>query len=414
MGAITAKPKIRIGVVGAGGMGSIHSQAFGRVGKLFDLPAEPVLELLADVNEDLARRGAERFGFARWTTDWRELVSDPHVDLVDITTPNHLHAEPAIAAAMAGKHLYCEKPLAETEASARLMKEAVEKFGVKSFTGFNSIKYPATLLAKRLIGEGRIGKIIRFRGTFDQGFYADPMLPHSWRLERSRAGSGAIGDLGSHVLAIAHFLVDDIIDVCASTQIVHAERPIPDLNVGYRTEMVSSGRAVRMGKVDTDDQSQSLVTFASGVSGVIESSRVAPGRIGYLTWEISGTEGTLAFSGERMNELHFYQRVSAPESQGFRVIPAGPGIPQWHGFFDLGGGGLGYWDLKVIEAHDVIMGITGASDCFPDFEFGWNVSAVIDAILLSAEERRWVKVEEIGSPNHAISRPAESNRIPEI
>ena len=410
---MATKQQVHIGVVGAGWMGCIHAQAFGRVGKLFDLPAEPVLELLVDIDKDLARRGAERLGFARWTTDWRELVSDPRVGLVDITTPNHLHAEPAIAAARAGKHVYCEKPLAETEASARRMKKAAEEFGVKSFAGFNSIKYPATLLAKRLIGDGQIGKITRFRGTFDQGFYADPMLPHSWRLERRRAGSGAIGDLGSHVLAIAHFLVDDIVDVCASTQTVHVERPIPNHDVALRTRMVSHGRAVKMGKVDTDDQSQALVTFASGVGGVIESSRVAPGRIGYLTWEISGTEGTLAFNGERMNELQLYQRASAPESQGFRIIPAGPGIPQWHGFFDLGGGGLGYWDLKVIEVHDVITGITGASDCFPDFEFGWKVSAVIDAMLLSAEERRWVRVEEIGSPSHKNSIPAGSNRIPE-
>lgn len=396
--AIATKPEIHVGLVGAGGIGCIHAQAFGRVRKLFDLPAEPILDILADIDEDLAQRRAEQLGFARWTTDWRELVSDPRVDLVDITTPNHLHAEPAIAAARAGKHVYCEKPLAETEASARRMKEAAREFGVKSFVGFNSTKYPATLLAKRLIGEGQIGTITRFRGTFDQGFYAGPTLPHSWRLERSRAGPGAIGDLGSHVLAIALFLVDDIVDVCASTQIVHVERPIPDGDAPGRTQMADDGRAMRMGIVDNDDQAQSLVTFASGVSGVIESSRVAPGRIGYLTWEITGTEGTLAFNGERMNELHLYRSASAPESQGFRIIQAGPGIPQWHGFFDLGGGGLGYWDLKVIEVHDIIAGITGASDCFPDFEFGWKVSAVIDAMLLSAEERRWVLVEEIGPP----------------
>lgn len=410
---MASKQKVHIGVIGAGWMGCIHAQAFGRVGKLFDLPAEPVLEILVDTDEDVARRGAERFGFARWTTDWRELVGDPRVGLVDITTPNHLHAEPAIAAARAGKHVYCEKPLAETEASARRMKEAAEEYGVKSFAGFNSIKYPATLLAKRLIGEGQIGRITRFRGTFDQGFYADPFLPYSWRLERRRAGSGAIGDLGSHVLAIAHFLVDDIVDVCASTQIIHVERPISNRDVAPRTRMDSHPRAARIGKVDTDDQSQALVTFANGVGGVIESSRVAPGRIGYLTWEISGTEGTLVFDGERMNELHFYQRAGAPESQGFRIIPAGPGIPQWHGFFDIGGGGLGYWDLKVIEVHDVITGLTGDRNCFPDFEFGWKVSAVIDAILLSAKERRWVRVEEIGSPSGKYSIQTKFSRTPD-
>ncbi len=394
---MTAKPTIRIGIVGAGGMGKAHSQAFSRVGKIYSLPAEPVLDFVADVSEDLARAAAERFGFSRWTTDWRELVADPAIDLVDVTTPNNLHAEPAIAAAAAGKNVYCEKPLGETEESARRVLDAVRKAGVKSYIGFNNIKAPATLLAKRIIEEGGIGRIIRFRGTFDQGFYADPLLPYSWRLERKKAGSGAIGDLGSHLLSVAQFLIGDIAEVCATTQIIHPRRPIPDVDVGYRNEIADTGKPAKMGVVDTDDQTQSLVTFVNGVSGVVESSRVAAGRIGYLTWEISGTEGTIAFDGERMNELRYFKRDPAPENQGFRVIPAGPGIPQWHGFFDLGGGGLGYYDVKVIEARDLIIGLTGDADCFPDFEFGWKVSRVIDAMLRSADERRWVQVEEIGA-----------------
>ncbi len=394
---MTTKPTIRIGVVGAGGMGKVHAQAFARIGKIYSLPAEPVLDFVADVSEDIARDAAERFGFARWTTDWRELVADPDINLVDVTTPNHLHAEPAIAAAAAGKHVYCEKPLGETEEVARRMLEAVHRAGVKSYVGFNSMKAPATLLAKRLIDEGKIGRVIRFRGAFDQGFYADPMLPYSWRLERKKAGSGAIGDLGSHLLSVAQFLVGDITAVCATTQIIHPKRPIPERDVGYRNEIAGRGKLVKMGVVDTDDQTQSLVTFANDVSGVVESSRVAAGRIGYLTWEVSGTEGTLAFAGERMNELQYFHRDAAPENQGFRIIPAGPGIPQWHGFFDLGGGGLGYYDLKAIEARDLIMGLAGGGECFPDFEFGWKVSRVIDAMLRSADARRWVNVDEIGA-----------------
>jgi predicted dehydrogenase len=404
---MTAKPKIRIGIVGAGGMGKAHSQAFIRASKVYSLPVEPVLEFIADVNADLARSAAEHYGFARWTTDWRELVNDPAIDVVDVATPNHLHAEPAIAAALAGKSVYCEKPLGETEESARRVLDAVRKAGVKSYIGFNNIKAPATLLAKRIIEQGEIGRVIRFRGTFDQGFYADPMLPYSWRLQRSKAGSGAIGDLGSHLLSVAQFLIGDIAEVCATTQVIYAERPIPDADVGYRNVIANGGKPAAMGAVDTDDQTQSLVTFANGVSGVVESSRVAAGRIGYLTWEISGTEGTIAFDGERMNELQYFKRDPAPENQGFRVIPAGPGIPQWHGFFDLGGGGLGYYDIKVIEAHDLITGLVDGAECFPDFEFGWKVSRVIDAMLRSSEERRWVKVEEIGAAPVAAARKSK-------
>src|SRR5262249_26122237 len=212
-------------IVGAGWLGRAHATGFRSVPMVFGRdPALPVLEAVADVNEDSARALADAFGFQRWTTDWRTLLADPNVDVVDITTPNDLHPEIAVAAAKAGKHIYCEKPLANSAAEARRMTEAAEAAGVVTLVGFNYLKNPAQGFARELIARGDIGRVNLFRGTFDQDFMSDPEIPFSWRQDRAIAGSGALGDMASHTLSFSQYLVGDVEEVCGMTGTFIKER----------------------------------------------------------------------------------------------------------------------------------------------------------------------------------------------
>jgi predicted dehydrogenase len=237
-------------------------------------------------------------GFEKSTGDGRALINDPEVAVIDITSPNHLHCEMALAAIEAGKHVYCEKQLAVTLEEAERMEAAARKKGVKTFVAFNNIKTPAALLAKQLIDRGDIGTPTRFRAWFDQGFFNDPTLPWSWRCSRKDAGSGALGDLGSHVIAVGQFLMGDIVEVAGQAQTFFPTRPVPQGGSGYGAK--ATGDAP-MAKVENEDQIQCLVRFASGAGGTIEASRISAGKVFGVYWEVSGTEGTLIMDGERFN-----------------------------------------------------------------------------------------------------------------
>ena len=364
--------------------------AFRAVPSVFSPPpAVPVLEMLADATEELARSGAENLGFARWTADWRALVADAGVEVVDITAPNHLHKEMALAAAAAGKHIYCEKPLALTGADALEMTQAAEAAGIKTLVGFNYLKNPAAGLAKEIVAGGDIGDIIHFRGTFDQDAMADPRATHSWRHKRALAGSGALGDLGAHVISMAEYLLGDVAEVCGQVQTVVAERPMAAGGGGYRAQ---AGAGSPMRAVENEDQVQFLVRFASGAAGAIEASRIASGRKLFLCWEITGTRGALYFDQERMNELKLYRADDPAGRQGFRTIHVGPEHPHYGAFFPIAGLGLGYNDQKPIEVYELVAAIADDRPLYPDFRAGWQVSRVIDAVLQSAQERRWVRI----------------------
>ena len=219
--------ELRIGLIGTGYMGRGHTAAFvGMPGIFGHQPARPALEIIADVNEDLASSAAAELGFKRWTADWRELVADPDVDVVAITTPNNVHRDMGIAAASAGKHVYCEKPLARNATEAREMAEAAEAAGVVTLVGFNYLKNPLQGYARDLIASGELGEIIHFRGRFDQDYLGDPEFPHTWRCDKSIAGSGIVADGASHAIAMVHYLVGDITEVCGRTRIVFGDRPV--------------------------------------------------------------------------------------------------------------------------------------------------------------------------------------------
>lgn len=383
---------LNIGLIGSGFMGQAHADAFRRVALLYrDLPARPRLSMLAERDAAFASAAAERMGFERSTGDWHELVNDPRIDVVDITSPNNLHRDMAIAAIEAGKHVYCEKPLAVTLADAEAMQAAAARKGVKTMVAFNNVKTPAAMLARRLIDEGAIGRPIRFRGWFDQGFFSDPELPYSWRCSRAEAGSGALGDLGSHVISVAQYLMGGVESVAAIGQTLFPTRPVAAAGEGYAA---SAGAGSERRAVENEDQMQCLVRFSSGAAGTIEASRIAVGKVFGIYWEVSGTEGTILMDGERFNELKLARLSDAKEDRGFKTLLAGSQIPQYKAFFgfDYGGGGLGYYDVKVIEVHDLIAGIAGAGSCSPDFAFGLENQRIVAAIENSMPTGAWTPV----------------------
>ncbi len=372
---------LRIGLIGSGYMGRAHGLAFRAASAVFDLPVEPELDLLADVDADTAREAAKALGFARSTGDWRELVADPAIDLVDITTPNRLHAEMALAAIEAGKPVYCEKPLAPSAAEAKPMLDAAEAAGVKTMVGFNYLKNPVTALAKEIIDSGEIGEVFGFHGHHFEDYMLDPdTLVSQWRFD-PRSGDGANADLGSHIVSLARHLVGPIESVSAERQIVVGERADP------------GGEPIT---VEVADQMASLVRFASGARGTLEASWVATGRKMAVAAEVRGTKGALAFDFERLNELQLYTTGQVRGREGFTTILAGPAHPNFASFVPAPGHQLGFNDLKTIEVRDLVEGLAATDGSpWPDFREAWEVQRVIDAIVESDREGTWFAVEDV-------------------
>lgn len=384
---------INIGLIGTGFMGKGHSMAYQMVPMVFNPPpAVPNLVVVADITEDLAQKGARDFGFQKWVVGWEEVIADDTVDVVDITTPNNLHKEIALAAAKARKHIYCEKPLALTAADAKEMCEAAERVGVKTMVGFNYIKNPAALLAKEMIAAGELGEIFHFRGYFHQDILADPNAPFSWRFDRRIAGSGALGDLGAHVIEFARFLVGDFDRVCGLAKTFIRERPLASGAYGYESTAVSEGPKRR---VENEDSVHFLIEFKNGATGAIEASRIATGRKVYMAYEVNGSKGSLYFVHERMNELNVYLSTDPAGQHGFKTILIGPEHPYYKSFWPVAGAGLGFGDMKIVEVYELLDGLANDKPIYPDFREGWKVCQIIDAVMLSVKEEQWVDVEEM-------------------
>jgi predicted dehydrogenase len=386
---------LNIGLIGSGFMGQAHTDAYRRAGILYrNLPRTPVLYAVADQNETLAEQSRSRLGFEKAYGDWRKMIEDPNVEVIDITTPNNLHVEPALVAIEAGKHVYCEKPMAVKVEDAQRMAAAAKKAGVHTMVAFNNLKTPAAMVAKQIIDRGEIGEPVRFRGRFDQGFFNDPLLPWSWRCSRELAGSGALGDLGAHTVSVAQFLMGDISEVLASGQTIFKERPVPEFDAGYGSKITADAKKRA---VENEDQIQSLVKFASRAAGVIEASRVCAGRVFGVFWEVSGTEGTIYNNGERFNELQVFRMGEEKRDRGFKTIYCGSQVPQYSAFFgfDFAGGGLGYFDMKVFEVHDLVQGIGTDAGCFPDFAFGARNQEIIEAMDQSTRSGQWVSTQNL-------------------
>lgn len=371
---------LNFGLIGTGFMGKAHAIALKAAPGVFSLPATPVCELLADIDEAAAARKATELGFARSTGDWRMLVQDPDVDVVDICAPNFLHKEMALAAIAAGKHIYAEKPLALSATDAAEMVAAAESAGVRTLVGFNYIRNSATQLAREIIASGEIGELVHFRGRHNEDYLAAPSRPHDWHTRRSTAGAGALGDLGSHILNMAEYLTGQRVEeVFGQLQTVTTRRPLADGSGGF-------------GTVENDDHAQALLRFDGGLIGNIETSRIATGRKMGLAYTVTGTRGALVFDQERMSELQLYTSEGPEGRRGFRTLLIGPEHPDYAAFSPAPGHGLGYNDQKIIEIRDLVEGIVSGQPLYPDFREAWRVNRMIDAIEASHAEGCWIRI----------------------
>jgi len=369
---------IRIGLVGSGFMGKAHSLAYRSVGAVFRLPVQPVLELLADATPESAAAAARDFGFARSTGDWRALVTDPRVDVVSVATPNALHAPVALAAIAAGKHVHCEKPLAPNADAAKQMLDAAEKAGVKTQVGFNYLKNPLIALAREIVASGEIGDIVSFRGIHAEDYMADAATPWHFRLDPA-GGGGVVADLGSHIIAMARHLLGPISEVCGRLETIIKQRP----------EALGSAC---LRAVEVDDIAHGMVRFNRGCVGTIEASWLSHGRKMQIDFEVIGSRGALAFSQEHFNELQLYRVEKDGSRNGFRTLVAGPEHPPYGAFCPAPGHQLGFNDLKTIEMRDFLLAVAGESVLRADFHEGWEVQKVVDTIIRSSRERRWISV----------------------
>jgi predicted dehydrogenase len=338
----------------------------------------------------LAADAAARFGFQHATGDWRRVVEHPAIDVVDIATPNHLHAEIAIAAAEAGKHIISEKPLARTSAEARAMLDAVTAAGVVHMVAFNYRRTPAIALAKKFIDEGTIGRITNFRGTYLQDWSADPASPLSWRFRKDVAGSGALGDIATHVIDLARYLVGEIAEVNAVMSTFITERPLQSAGADALGTVRATGGPT--GVVDVDDEVMTFVRFQEGAVGSIEATRNGHGRNNFITFEIHGTEGSIAFNYERRDELQLALASDPADRKGFRTIYTGPAHPNGSSLWPIPALGIGYGETKIIETHDFFSAIVDGTPVSPDFRDGYQIARITDAIEESADTSAWVEV----------------------
>ncbi|MFG2560783.1 Gfo/Idh/MocA family protein [Streptomyces sp. NPDC048496] len=381
------KATLGVGMVGYAFMGAAHSQGWRTAGHAFDLPMQPALAAICGRDRTAVSAAAERHGWAAAETDWRALIARDDVQLVDICTPGDSHAEIAIAALEAGKHVLCEKPLANTVAEAEAMTEAAERARVRgqvAMVGFNYRKVPAIAYARKLIADGRLGTLRHVRATYLQDWLVDPDSPLTWRLKREHAGSGALGDLGAHIVDLAQYLAGELlVGVSAVAETFVRERP---LLAGASAGLSGTADSGARGAVTVDDAALFTGRLASGALASFEATRMAAGRKNALGLEINGERGSLAFDLERLNELSFHDHTEQATTAGFRRIlvtePAHPYLEAWW----PPGHALGYEHTFIHQARDLVLTIAEGADPVPSFADGLQVQRVLAAVEESAEK----------------------------
>lgn len=375
-------PEIGIGMLGYAFMGKAHSNAYRKIPYIYWPPhAIPRLVRIAGRSEEKVAQAARRYGYESYSTDWHDLLTDERVQVFDNGGPNDLHAEPCIEAAKAGKHIICEKPLGRTAEEARRMLVAVQTAGVKHACAFNYRFVPAIRLARDLITQGRLGKIYHFRARYLQEWIMDPAFPMVWRLEQGTAGSGALGDLGSHIIDLGRFLVGEPARISALTKTFITEREREDGTTG---------------SVGVDDAFEAIVEFENGAVGTLEASRFASGRKNYNSFEINGEMGSISFNMERLNELEVYlPGEGAADVTGFRQVLV---TEANHPFMDVWwpqGHIIGWEHTFVHELHHFLGAVVDDTEVGPDcatFEDGYRNAVICDAILESARSGRRVDI----------------------
>ena len=381
--------EIGIGIIGMGWMGETHSRSYRQVLERFaDADFAPRLVVCSDNVESRAREAQRRLGFERFTTDWHEVLSDPNVEVVNITVPNGLHLEIVRAAAAAGKHILCEKPVGRDPQETALAEQAARQAGVQTFVGYNYRWVPMVQYAKQLIDEGRLGRLTHYRSRFFACYASNPYGLLSWRFQIEH-GLGILGDLGSHAIDLAHLIAGPMKKVIGNKETFIRQRPLPK---GGGTHFSVGGPDDPTGDVTNEDYCGILVSFENGVQGTIEMCRVINGPKCEYTFELNGTEGALKWNFEQMNELHVQFRSKNDAEDGFIRIVSGPAHP-FHHYFNPGPGiGLGYDDLKTIEAHQFLKSVAEGQQGEPGFEEALAVANVQRAVQRSWESERWEAV----------------------
>lgn len=371
---------INVGLIGTRFMGRAHSNAYKDVATFFDLPVKPEMKVACGLETgDYLMSFADKFGWKETETDWQKVVARSDIDLVDICTSNASHEPIAVTAAKAGKHILCEKPIARNAVEAKRMMEAAREAGVVNMVAFNYRRVPALALARKLIEEGKIGRVFHFNAVYYQDWLVDPAFPYVWRNDLKESGSGAHGDMNAHIVDLARFLVGDIEAVNGAKEIFVKQRKAAD---------------GKMLDVTADDAMYFLARFECGALGAFLCSRFASGRKNYLRLEIFGSEGSLAFNLERLNELEYYSRSESSQEQGFRNILVTENEHPYLNAWWPPGHIIGWEHTFIHEVADLLAAIPGKNPIHPDFYDGYRCQLVLDGVSLSADSGKWVEIKE--------------------
>lgn len=384
--------EVRVAVLGASGwMGKVHTMAYQTFPHFFGVSDGTArIVALVDSNPDHAEDISNRAPGARIYQDWKLAVADPEVDLIDICLPDHLHYPVAKAALLAGKHVYCEKPLANTAEEAGELAEIAREKGVITRVGHAFPRNPVHDLAKDIIESGEIGEIKLFRGCQHVDMYGDPTAPFMWRADGKLAPTGIVGDTGSHIFSFMDFLVGRVSSLIADNLIVTPRRPVVE-GLAYGEEVKLTG-SEEWADITNPDATNLLCRFANGAGGIVDFSRVATGRKFMQTYEVYGTKGSIAYTYDEINRLRFYSNDDRTGRRGFREIDVGPENATFRAFLPLPNFGIGYNESKIIEAAEVIRSIVANRPMWPTFDTGHHICQIVDACMESSRLKRWVDI----------------------
>lgn len=384
-----AKKRLNVGLIGYQFMGKAHSNAYRQVGRFFDLPVEVGMHTLCGRHEAAVKAAADKFGWDKVETDWRKVVANPEIDIVDVATPGDCHCEMAVAAAEAGKIVFCEKPIGNTLAEAKRMLDAVQKANVPHAVFHNYRKAPAVALAKQMIDEGKLGRIFHFRATYLQDWIADPNFPLVWRLQKEHAGSGAHGDINAHIIDLGRHLIGELSEVSGLLHTFVKQRPL----AGEIDDKLGAKASTQMGEVTVDDAAMFLAKFRNGTIGTFEASRFAVGRKNYNRFEINAEKGSLVFNLERMNELEYYNNGDPQGAHGFRLIQATDSVHPYAGHYWPTAHIIGYEHTFINLVADALTAISEGRMPSPNFVDGYENQRVLDAVERSSESKSWISLE---------------------
>lgn len=384
--------KLNVALIGYKFMGKAHSYALMATPFFFKIGVEPVRKVIVGRTEQPLKQAAADFGWEEHCTDWREVMARPDIDVVDIATPPSTHAEIAIAAARAGKHIFCEKPFTVTVEEAQRTLEAVRSAGVKHMLGFNYRRVPALALARQLIASGRLGHIYHFRAVYLQDWIMDPQFPRIWKLNKAIAGSGPHHELNSHIIDLALFLVGRIRSVVGMEETFIQERPAEVASDALSTMLTAQGGSTQMETVDVDDATAFLARFDNGALGTFESTRFAAGRRNHNRIEVNGSQGSVYFDLENMNRLEYYNRDDPADVPGFRSIQVNEGCHPYISHWWPPGHGIGYQNTFVNQFADFFQAVAADGKPEPGFEVGLENQQVLDAVTRSITAGRWMDV----------------------